>query len=159
MEYINNKLLWARKYARIVVRGYYLFREANSCQRAKFKGNCELWGTDDVQGQLFVHISEAKSSLLSILSFKYFLSQRKQLQNKTKHEAKHVNFLVLSGTAFSTSFPNFLISKLTKYAPFWSLFVRQGLLAVSRHYRLITFDWVRCHNSTNHAWEEIFDGL
>ena len=30
-SYINNKLLWVRKYARIVVRGYYLFREANSC--------------------------------------------------------------------------------------------------------------------------------
>ena len=26
--YINNKLLWARKHARIAVRGYYLFQEA-----------------------------------------------------------------------------------------------------------------------------------
>ena len=31
--HINNKLLWARQYARIVVRGYYLFREANSVAR------------------------------------------------------------------------------------------------------------------------------
>ena len=86
--WIINKLLWARKYARIVVRGYYLFREANSCPRAKLEGNCELRGTDNVQIQLFVHISEVKSSLLSLLSFKYFLLQRKQrrepkLQNKT----------------------------------------------------------------------------
>ena len=49
-RYINNKLLWARKYARIVVRGYYLFREAKSCPRAKLEGNCELRGTDNVQG-------------------------------------------------------------------------------------------------------------
>ena len=47
-------------------------------RRAKLEGNCELRGTDNVQGQLFVHICEAKSSLLSLLSFKYFLSQRKQ---------------------------------------------------------------------------------
>ena len=47
---INNKLLWARKYARIIVRGYCLFREANSL----LEGNCEpqLRGTDNVQGQL-----------------------------------------------------------------------------------------------------------
>ena len=112
MGYINNKLLWARKYARIVVRGYYLFREANSCPRAKLEGDCELRGTDNVQGQLSVHISEAKSSLLSLLSFKYFLSQRKQrrldLPSKT-FTAKHVDFFVLSGTAFSTSL---LISSL-----------------------------------------------
>ena len=72
--YINNKLLLARKYARIVVRGYYLFQEANSCPRAKLEGNCELRGTDNVQGQLSVHISEAKSSLSSLLSFEYLLS-------------------------------------------------------------------------------------
>ena len=69
-----NKLLLARKYARIVVRGYYLFREANSCPRAKLEGNCELRGTDNVRGQLSVHISEAKSSLSSLLSFEYLLS-------------------------------------------------------------------------------------
>ena len=85
----NNKLLWARKYARIVVRGYYLFREANSCPRAKLKGNCELRGTDNVQGQLSVHISEAKSSLFSSSSFEYFLSQRKQRrENRTKQNTK-----------------------------------------------------------------------
>ena len=53
--------------------GYYLFREENSSPRAKLEGNCELQGTDNVQGQLSVHISEAKSSLSSI-SFEYLLS-------------------------------------------------------------------------------------
>ena len=105
-DYINDKLLWARKYARIVVRDYYLFRKANSCPRAKLEGNCEPRGTDNVQGQLFMLISKAKSGLLSLLSFKYFLSQQRQRREnyKTKHEAKYVDFLVLSGTAFSTSF-------------------------------------------------------
>ena len=49
--------------------------------------------------------SEAKCSLLSLLSFKY--SSRNDCsgmkQYKTKHKAKHVNFFVLSGTAFPKS--------------------------------------------------------
>ena len=138
--YINNKLLWARKYARIVVRRYYLFREANSSPRAKLSGNCELRGTDNVQGQLFVYISEAKSSLLSLLSFKYFLSQRNSQRretNKTKCETT-TSYLGAFWHCFLNKFPNFLISKLKKNAPFRSLFARRGLLAVIGHYRLIT---------------------
>ena len=50
-EYINNSLHLARKYARIFIRGHYLFREANSFPRAKLEENCELRGTDNVQGQ------------------------------------------------------------------------------------------------------------
>ena len=46
----------ARKYARIFVRGHYLFREANSFPRAKLEENCELRGTDNVQGQISKHI-------------------------------------------------------------------------------------------------------
>ena len=42
--YINNSLHLARKYARIFVRGHYLFREANSFPRAKLEENCELRG-------------------------------------------------------------------------------------------------------------------
>ena len=38
---INNSLPLARKYARIFVRGHYLFREANSFPRAKLEENCE----------------------------------------------------------------------------------------------------------------------
>ena len=54
--YANNSRHLARKYARIFVRGHYLFREANSFPRAKLEENCELRGTDNVQGQIPEHI-------------------------------------------------------------------------------------------------------
>ena len=69
----------AQKYARIFVRGHYLFREANSFPRAKLEENCELRGTDNVQGQISVHIFEAKWMLLCLLSFKYFFLQGRVL--------------------------------------------------------------------------------
>ena len=56
MGYINNSRHLARKYSRIFVRGHYLFREANSFPRAKLEENCELRGTDNVQGQISEHI-------------------------------------------------------------------------------------------------------
>ena len=49
-RYINNILHLARKYARIFVRGHYLFREANSFPRATLEENCELRGTEDIMG-------------------------------------------------------------------------------------------------------------
>ena len=52
MGYINNSRHLARKYARIFVRGYYLFREVNST----LEENCELRGTDNVQGQIAEHV-------------------------------------------------------------------------------------------------------
>ena len=55
--YINNSRHLARKYARIFVLGHYLFREANSFPRAKLEENCELRGTDNVQGQIFNNYS------------------------------------------------------------------------------------------------------
>ena len=54
--YKNNSRYLARKYARIDVRGHYLFREANSFPRAKLEENCELRGTNNVQGQISEHI-------------------------------------------------------------------------------------------------------
>ena len=66
--YINHSLHLARKYARIFVRGHYLFREANSFPRAKLEENCELQGTDNVQGQISKHIFAAKLRLLCLLS-------------------------------------------------------------------------------------------
>ena len=36
----------------IFVRGHYLFRVANSFPRAQLEENCELQGTDNVQGQI-----------------------------------------------------------------------------------------------------------
>ena len=75
MVYINNSLHLALKYARIFVRGHYLFREANSFPRASLSENCSLLGTDNVQGQISVHIFEAKCMLLCLLSFKYFFTR------------------------------------------------------------------------------------
>ena len=49
-----------RKYARIFVRGHYLFWEANSFPRVKLKENCELWGTDNVQGHCVYYPSVLK---------------------------------------------------------------------------------------------------
>ena len=51
-EYVHNSLHLAQKYARISVHGHYLFREANSFLKTKLKENCELWGTDNAQGQI-----------------------------------------------------------------------------------------------------------
>ena len=81
MVYINNSLHLARKYARIFVRGHYLFREANSFPRAKLEENCELRGTDNVQGQISEHIFKAKLRLLCLLSFKYFSQQAGSCQS------------------------------------------------------------------------------
>ena len=67
-EYINNSRHLARKYARIFVRGHYPFREANSFPRAKLEENCELRGTENVQGQVSEHIFAAKLTLLCLLS-------------------------------------------------------------------------------------------
>ena len=55
-RYINNSHHLARKYVRIFVRGHYLFREANSFPRTKLEQNCELRGTENVQGQITKHI-------------------------------------------------------------------------------------------------------
>ena len=48
--------IWGGKQARIFVLGHYLFGEANSFPRAKLEENCELRGTDNVQGQISEHI-------------------------------------------------------------------------------------------------------
>ena len=50
-ECVNNSLHLAQKYARIFVCRRYLFREANNFLRVQLEENCELRGTDNVQGQ------------------------------------------------------------------------------------------------------------
>ena len=54
MSYINNSLHLARKYARIFVRGDYLFRVAHSFPPATLS----LQGTDNVPGQIPELISQ-----------------------------------------------------------------------------------------------------
>ena len=39
-----------------------MFREANSSPRAKLEENCELRGTDNVQGQISAHIFKGTQS-------------------------------------------------------------------------------------------------
>ena len=50
--YVKNSHHLARKYAWIFVCGHYLFREADSFPRVKLEKNCELQGTDNIQGQI-----------------------------------------------------------------------------------------------------------
>ena len=66
-KYINNSRHLKGKYARIFVRGHYLFREGNSFPRAKLKENCELRGTDNVQGQMSEHIFAPNADYLTII--------------------------------------------------------------------------------------------
>ena len=106
MVYINNSLHLARKYARIFVRGHYLFREANSFPRAKLEENCELRGTDTVQGQISEHIFKAKLRLLCLLSFKYFSQQAGSASPSYVNTSKFVNWLPKSRHSIF-SFPEF----------------------------------------------------
>ena len=54
-SYINTSLHLAQKYAWIFVWGHCLFLKAHSFSRATAE-NCELWGTENVQGQISEHI-------------------------------------------------------------------------------------------------------
>ena len=97
---INNSLHLARKYAQIFVRGRYLFREANSFPRAKLKENCELRGTENVQGEISEHIFKVKWRLLCLLSFKYF---SQLARSASLSYVNHVNVFQLA-SKISTSF-------------------------------------------------------
>ena len=71
--YINNKLLLARKYARIVSEDIICPEKRTVAQerssRATVRFEEQIMSEDNS-----VHISEAKSSLSSLLSFEYLLS-------------------------------------------------------------------------------------
>ena len=54
--YVNNSLFLAWNHARMFVCRHYLFQDIKNFPRAKLKENCELWGTDDVLGQIYKHI-------------------------------------------------------------------------------------------------------
>ena len=64
-----------RKYARIFVLGHYLFREANSFPRAKLEENCELWGTDNVQGQISKHVFPQMEAIVFIVLQIFFATR------------------------------------------------------------------------------------
>ena len=52
----DNSLHLGRKYARIFVLGHYLFLVAHSFPRATLSENCSLLRTDNVRGQISMHI-------------------------------------------------------------------------------------------------------
>ena len=52
----DNSRHLGRKYTRKFVLGHYLFLEAHSFPQALLSENCSLLGTDNVRGQMSVHI-------------------------------------------------------------------------------------------------------
>ena len=46
-----------QRFARIFVHRHNLFQDANSFPRAKLEENYVLQGTDNVQGQIYKHVS------------------------------------------------------------------------------------------------------
>ena len=68
-KYINNSLHLARKFARMFVRGCYLFRDANSSQIAKLEENFELRKTDNVQEKISEHIFAPNEAIVLIIIF------------------------------------------------------------------------------------------
>ena len=69
----DNSLHLARKYARIFVLGHYLFLDAHSFPRATLLENCSLLGTDNVCGQISVHIFMRNAIVYLLLQFTYLL--------------------------------------------------------------------------------------
>ena len=102
--YINNSLHLARKYVQIFVRGRYLFREANSFPRAKLEENCELRGTDNVQGQISEHIFKVKWRLLFLLSFKYFSQHARSASLSYVNHVKVFQLASKISTSFNSDF-------------------------------------------------------
>ena len=72
-----------------------------------------------------------KLKVVCCLYYPSNISSHSERSGETKQNTKQntSTSLVISGTAFSTSFPDFFISILKKNAPFRSLFARRGLLA------------------------------
>ena len=88
--YISNSRHLARKYSQIFIREHCLFREVNSFLRTKLEENCELQGTDNVQGQISKHIFAQMEAIVFIILQIFF--------------AKHT---VLKIGEYSRIFPSF----------------------------------------------------
>ena len=64
------KKLQLRKYARIFVRGHYLFLVAQSFPRATLSENCSLLGTDNVRQMVtIVYICMKKNTQLDLIGW------------------------------------------------------------------------------------------
>ena len=63
----DNSLHLGQKYAWIFVLGHYLFLVAHSFPQATLSENCSLLGTDNVRGQISVHIFAPNGGYLTII--------------------------------------------------------------------------------------------
>ena len=70
MEYVNNSHYLGQKCARIFSQGHFLFQDVNCFPRVKLKENCELWGIDNFQEQMYKHIFAPNEGCCGYLSFK-----------------------------------------------------------------------------------------
>ena len=79
-------------------------REANSFPRAKLEENCELRGTDNVQGQISEHIFKVKWRVLCLLSFKYFLQYASSASLSYVNHVKVFQLASKISTSFNSDF-------------------------------------------------------
>ena len=102
------------------VRGHYLFREANSFPRAKLEENCELRGTDNVQGQISEPIFAAK--LRAKLSPREKAERVKNLRSMIRWTKR--DFIFKQGNSESVLF--FFFFKVVKYTHCPTILTRCG---------------------------------
>ena len=86
LRYTNNNLYVARKYARIFVRGHYLFHYANSLPRAKPEENCELRGTNSVKGKCTGTLSRKIEAIVFSILKRFCNAREKLFTNCMKRE-------------------------------------------------------------------------
>ena len=78
MEYVNNSHYLGQKCARIFSQGHFLFQDVNCFPRVKLEENCELWGIDNFQEQMYKHILHQMKVVVVICRSKV---QEKMLAN------------------------------------------------------------------------------
>ena len=81
----DNSRHLGQKYARIFVLGHYLFLVADSFPRASLSENCSLLGTDNVRGQISVHIFAPNDGYCLYI---YFCKCQKLMRKKAKRTSK-----------------------------------------------------------------------
>ena len=69
---MKNSFRLVPKYARMFVGKNYRFREKNIFPRAKLKENCQLRGTDNVQGQIRAYFESQIDAIVFITLQIYF---------------------------------------------------------------------------------------
>ena len=86
LRYTNNNLYLVQKYARIFVRGHYLFHYANSLPRAKPEEICELRGTNSVKGKCTGTLSRKIEAIVFSILKRFCNAREKLFTNCMKRE-------------------------------------------------------------------------